>query len=104
MLSRGQFATGSATIVSGGPVGGLAGSRLAQGELVSLNGRFWRKAVVHSAVVARQQSEAPARLSHNDPRRTHLVNFGRRIADVTQQFGGHPLAARHCRRLVRRGC
>lgn len=40
MLSRGQFATGSATIVSGGPVGGLAGSRLAQGDLVSLNGRF----------------------------------------------------------------
>jgi hypothetical protein len=30
--------------VSGGPVEGLAGSRLAQGELVSLNGRFWREA------------------------------------------------------------
>ena len=34
MLSRRQFAIGAAAIVSGGPVGGVIGARLAQGEVV----------------------------------------------------------------------
>ncbi len=54
MLTRRQFAIGSAAIVSGGLVGGLVGSRLAQGQSV----RFDRRLPIPPLIDAAKQGNA----------------------------------------------
>src|SRR5471032_2608278 len=54
MLTRRQFAIGSAAVVSGGLVGGIAGIRLAQSEVV----RFERRLPIPPLIDAVKQGNA----------------------------------------------